>query len=115
MPIPAKFTEAIKQEFGAFYQVSELPESWDNWLQNELDQAASSGADRMRQWLDDSHLSEFIDFLREESQKRRGGLVQEIELWTNAFWSHRDDDWNALQEILSALADQLEQRSHPNT
>jgi hypothetical protein len=110
MPIPEKFVEALSQEFTAFHHVSELPESWDEWLREELEHEAATAAARMRYWVDNADLPELAAFLRAESQDRQGALVREIENWTNAFWRHQDEKWHALQRILNAIADHLEPR-----
>jgi hypothetical protein len=108
MPIPDKFHAALSQEFTAFYNESELPESWDEWLEAELEREAAAGATRMRYWVAGADLPELAAFLRSESQNRQGDLVREIEGWTNSFWRYKDEKWNALQRILNALAEQLE-------
>ena len=108
MAIPQKFREALSQEFSCFYEVSEQPSSWDDWLENELEEESSIGAARLRYWIDDRDIAELVEFLRTQSEERNGELVREIENWTNSFWSHDDRKWKALQQILTSIADQLE-------
>ena len=110
MPIPERFREALFQEFVGFYHVSEAPDSWDEWLEEKLERAASSGAARMRYRIASNDISEFVAYLRSESQNRQGSLVQEIEHWTQSLWAYNDKKWNVLQQLLNAIADQLEAR-----
>jgi hypothetical protein len=108
MPIPEKFRKAITQEFVGFYNLDVLPPSWDEWLKEKLDRAATVGAARMRYRIASTDVSELAAFLRAESQNRQGELVREIESLTSYSWGERDKAWNALQRLLNALADKLE-------
>jgi hypothetical protein len=110
MSIPDKFYEALSQEFRSFYHESELPESWDEWFHEDLDREAAAGAARMRYWVGSDDLFELATFLRSESRDRQGALVREIEHWTNFRWRSDDEEWQALQRILNAIADHLEIR-----
>lgn len=111
MSIPEKFSDALRQEFGCYYEVSELPDSWEEWLLEELEDAARTGAARMRYWVDNADIPELIAFLRAESQNRQGSLVKEVEHWTRAYWRGDDENWMALQRILNSIANQLEASS----
>lgn len=112
MPIPERLSRALSNEFACFYEVSEIPDTWDAWLQ-ELGNHAQASAARIRQWLDsDAAAAELAVYLKEQSSERHGELVRNIEARTRFAWSHQDDDWTALQRILQAIADCLE--STPN-
>lgn len=100
--------KSFRNEFVAFYEISELPDSWEEWLNMELDNAATNSAARMTDWVEDNDIPEMARLLRSAARERRGTLVRQIEKWTRFFWSEEDDDWNALQEILNAIANQLE-------
>lgn len=108
MPIPEHFLKALRNEFTAFYDVSELPDSWDEWM-SELDQEAAASATRLRGWIDnDAHASDLAGYLRDQSRERRGDLVLDVENWTRFGWSDEEEDWIALQRILRAIADRLD-------
>lgn len=107
MFIPERFSKAIRTEFVAFYEVAELPGSWPEWMA-DLEQITAASAARIRRQLGDVPASELAEFLRTGSQDRQGALIRQIESWTRFGWSDEDDDWTALQQILRAIADQLD-------
>ena len=107
MSLPDHIWKALRNEFIAWYEVSELPDAWDEWIQNELKRSASASASRLRRAAKDTNIQDISNLLREGSQARRGELVRHIEAWTRFGWSDEDEDWTALQQILNAIADHL--------
>ena len=107
MSIPDEFEEALSQEFVCHYQVTELPESWDEWREN-LQEIAQDAADRMKIWFDPVLSPRLAAYLRLQSQQRRGELVTAIEGWTRFAWHHKDKDWAVLHQLLNTIADCLD-------
>ena len=109
MPIPQRFSNAIRTEFVSFYEVAELPASWSEWMA-ELQQITVASASRIRHRLGDVPASELAAFLRSGSQEPQSELIRAIEEWTRFGWSDEEEDWTVLQQILCAIADHLDRQ-----
>ena len=111
MSIPAIFLDRLRSEFTCYYEVSELPEIWDEWLASDLPEEAAESATRLSRSLDKTQTSQLAAYLRSASRERTGALILEIEKWTRFLWRHEDEDWLALQQILNVIADKLDESS----
>ena len=108
MAISRPVRKVLHDEFTAWYDVSELPDSWREWMESDLDEESSASAVRLRRKVDSTQLAELVKVLRDGSQERRGELVVLIENWTRFGWGDEDEGWYALQQLLNTVADKLE-------
>ena len=111
MPTPEQFRHALRQGFACYFEVSELPSSWDEWSQEEFEEQAFAAASNILYWAKDFNISGLVAMIRTESQKERGELVREIESWTRFSWSRTEEDRAALSRILCMIGDYLDQRA----
>ena len=111
MPIPEPFRDALRQGFACYFEVSELPGSWDEWSQEEFEEQAYAAASNILYWAKKFDISELVALIRAESQKQRGELVREIEGWTRFGWSRTEKDRAVLNRILCMIGDYLEQHA----
>lgn len=107
MSIDERIHEALHNQLVSYFDYSELPESWDDWLREGLERDAARSAAQIRQTLGAALVPELASLLRAASLERRGELVREIESWTRFAWGRRDHTWAALQQLMLALARHL--------
>ena len=109
MSLPSDLWKTLRDEFTAWYEVSELPDSWEEWTSTEFEQMTSRTASRLRRNVQEVRLSALVTLLREASRQRRGELVRQIEGWTRFGWSDEEEDWITLRRLLTTFANKLEQ------
>jgi hypothetical protein len=104
MPPSRTATDAIANEFGAYYHVDELPPVTGDGF--DVAQRAAESAERLRYTLDDP--AEAAALLRAAAEDREHPLIGLIAKETVLDWQWDDDAWRVLQQLLRGIADDLE-------
>ncbi|WP_218079760.1 hypothetical protein [Anthocerotibacter panamensis] len=102
--------EIVKKEFSCQYLPSEVPIVWDSCaLQVTLPAMAKASALRMREQVSPEQIEELSTILETALHDQEHPLIETICGINMVDWREEDEDWNALQELLSMIAKNLKE------